>query len=67
MAVDSERKTYGKRMTSTQMGWLATKSMQAYSLWMAWLFQSDPKKQAAIKELMTPKDSDLVAKAYRRK
>ncbi len=67
MAVDSERKTYGKRMTSAQMGWLATKSMQAYSLWMAWLFQSDPNKQAAIKELMTPKDSDLVAKAYRRK
>lgn len=67
MPVDSERKTYGRRMTSSQMGWLSSRSMQAYSLWMAWLFQSDPQKQEAIRDLMTAEDSNLVAKAYRRK
>lgn len=66
MPVDSERKTYGKRLSTTQMGWLAQKSMQAYSLWMAWLYQSDPNKQKALKDMQTPEDRELVRKAYQR-
>lgn len=47
MPVDSERKTYGKRMTSAQIGWLAKQSMEAYGLWMAWLFQLKKQKEPA--------------------
>lgn len=67
MPVDSELKTYGRRMTSSQMGWLATKSMEAYGLWMAWLFQPDPDVQQQLKDLMPDRVRDLIAKAYKRK
>lgn len=67
MTVESERKTYGARLSSAQMGWLATQSMEAYGLWMAWLFQPDPDIQQQLKDLMPGRVSDLIAKAYRRK
>jgi hypothetical protein len=53
-------------MTSSQMGWLATQSMEAYGLWMAWLFQPDQEIQAQLRALMPERVKDLIAKAYRR-
>jgi hypothetical protein len=66
MPVDSERKTFGERLTTTAMGWLAQQSMEAYSLWMAWLNQSDPEKQQALREMQTDKGRKLVREAYER-
>lgn len=67
MPVDSERKTYGKRMTMSQLGWLGTQSMRAYGWFMAWLHEPEPELQDWLKDKMPKPVSDLIAKAYRRK
>jgi hypothetical protein len=67
MPVDSERKSYGPRLTSSQMSWLATQSMRAYSWWMCWLHESDPNLQQTVKDNTPEECRALIGKAYRRK
>ena len=66
MPVDSERKTYAPRLGCTAMGWLATQSMEAYSLWMAWLHQPDLTLQQQIKELTPEHCRAMIRQAYQR-
>ena len=61
-----DRKAYGKRLSNAAMGWLAQQSMEAYSLWMAWLFQPDPELQSLILENTPDHCRELVRKAYQR-
>lgn len=62
--VDSERKVYGERLTSSAMGWLATQSMRAYGWWVNWLHESDPHLQDWLKEQTPAPCRDLIRRAY---
>ena len=64
--MDSERRTYGKRLDHTAMGWLASKDMSAYGLWMAWLYQPSQAIREQLKGLLTDEQRRTVAEAYKR-